>query len=347
MKVLLIKTSSLGDLIHTFPAITDAHMAVPNLQIEWVVEEAFQDLPLLHPAVKKVHPIALRRLRKRPLALFFSSALRQWRKNLASDYDLIIDAQGLMKSAWIAKQVKGSIRAGFANPREFLARFSYHKRFYVDKHLHAIARLRLLFSNIFNYSIAANDPLRFGLQKLPQDPVVKNLQLPDSYWVFLHGTTWESKHWPTAYWIELAKRSVTQDMNVVLPFGNPAEQQRAEQIKVAVPQCIILPKMKLAELATVLAHSQAVISVDSGLGHLAAAFNKPVFGLYGATNTEKTGIIGENAINLTAQYPCSPCLLRICKFKGQQSIDPPCYQTITPNVVWEQIEKQWLTEKTE
>ena len=160
MRVLLIKMSSIGDIIHTFPAVTDAARAVPDLQLDWVVEDGLQEMPAWHPAVHRVVPIGLRRWRRSPLKTLRSGDPQSWREALRqTHYDAVIDAQGLYKSAMVARLADGP-RHGFdmASAREPVAALAHGHRHRVPKGRHAVWRLRRLLAAVLSYDEPATPP---------------------------------------------------------------------------------------------------------------------------------------------------------------------------------------------
>jgi len=332
MKVLLIKMSSMGDIIHTLPALTDAGKAIKNISFDWVVEENFQEIPTWHPLVKNVIPIALRRWRKNIFSKKTFSEIKKFKNKLRENqYDLIIDAQGLLKSAIITRFAKGN-RAGlnYQSAWEPLASLVYHHKYSVDEHQHAIVRVRKLISQTLHYQMPNTIP-DYGLS------IPKTNQEP--YLVFLHGTTWNTKHWPESYWAALAHLAVSHKMKIKLPWGNQNEKLRAERIASASSHVEVMPSLQLKEMAQVLANAQAVISVDTGLGHLAAALNVPTIALHGPTDPELTGILGARQKNLKVNFPCSPCLARECHYQAgkMHEITPPCFTTLSPELVWAEL----------
>jgi heptosyltransferase-1 len=337
MRVLIVKTSSLGDIIHTLPALSDAVKAHPTIQFDWVVEESFQNIPRWHSSVNLVLPIAFRRWRKR---WFHSRAdiTKRLQAIRNHSYDRIIDAQGLLKSALMTRIARG-VRTGFCqkSAREPLARLFYQQRYTVPWSQHAVSRTRALFANALGYDIPQNLPdYGIDVSRLPA------FSHSTPYYVFLHGTTWATKHWPEQYWISLASKIIERGDSVFLPWGNQAERERAERIRAAVtiPGAVnILPNMTLEEIGGVLANAKAIVSVDTGLGHLAAALAVPTVSLYGPTAAQKTGLFGQHQLHLSANFPCSPCFERSCLYKGDKSIDPPCFATVSPDNVWQHLEK--------
>jgi heptosyltransferase-1 len=334
MKILLIKTSSLGDVLHTFPALTDLQQHFPKAEVTWVVEEAFASIPTWHPLVKKVIPIALRRWRKH-LSRQTGSELKAFLHILRIEkYDYILDAQGLLKSAIVSRLARGP-RYGLDrhSAREPLASFFYQHKIAVSTELHAILRLRHLFAKSLAYQF---DPvqLAYGIT-LPLSPV--NLNVPQPYVIFLHATTWETKLYPEVSWRGLVGLAIKQGYAVVLPWGNPEEKLRSERIAKDFPACEIPPKLNLSEVAGLLQGARGVIAVDTGLGHLAAALSVPTVSLYGPTNPARTGTIGKYQVHLAATFECAPCLQKQCTYRGESVVFPACFGSLAPAKVWERF----------
>lgn len=349
MRLLIVKTSSLGDVIHTLPALTDAQQACPELTVDWVVEEAFAEVPGWHPAVKTVIPVAIRRWRKSWLQSLRSGEIARFRQQLrATQYDLVVDAQGLLKSAMIAIQAKGSLTGLDKNSiREPLASLFYQRRIAVSKEQHAVQRVRELLSQAMSYSYD-HSAIDYGLRLPAASHQVKELSGQPSI-LFLHGTTWASKHWPVEYWLDLARIAVSKGFHVLLPWGNLQEQERAKEIAAVAPEaCRVLEKCGLTELALYMSQCVGVVSVDTGLGHLAAAQNLPVVSLYGSTNPSLSGTFGYHQLHLKSDLPCAPCMKRECHYRGEAQMDtlsdgtnlvvePACYRTNPPSAVWDHL----------
>ncbi|MCQ4256970.1 lipopolysaccharide heptosyltransferase I [Stutzerimonas stutzeri] len=299
MRVLLVKTSSLGDVVHTLPALTDAQRAVPGIQFDWVVEEGFAEIPAWHPAVSQVITVAIRRWRKHPLQTLRSGEWRRFKSRLRETrYDLVIDAQGLLKSAWLTRYVKAPV-AGLdrESAREPLASRFYGRRYAVARDQHALERVRQLFAQALGYqmpgTIADYGLVRSQLATPGEQP----------YLLFLHGTTWPSKHWPEAYWRELAERMSEFGWSIRLPWGNADEKARAERIADGIASVSVLPRLNLGGIAKVIAGARACVAVDTGLGHLAAALDVPSISLYGPTLPGRVGAYGRSQVHLCASGP--------------------------------------------
>ena len=292
--------SSLGDVVHALPAVTDA--SVIGAQIDWVVEEAFADIPALHPGVHRVIPVAWRRWRKN-LRASTDEMSAFYRELRAQSYDVVIDSQGLIKSAAVALLTHGA-RHGFAFTvaREPWSAFAYQHHHAVATGQHAIDRQRRLFAESIGY-------------ELPDTRAVSGLEsiASTSHQVFLlHGTTWQSKHWPLMMWQALAQQISAQGYDPVVTWGNAQEFERAKAI-VSASGATLLERQSISELTGRLAKAAAVIGVDSGLAHLSAALGTPTVGLYGPTDAVLTGCRGLRSTCLQAELPCAPCLDKICR----------------------------------
>ncbi len=294
-RVLFVKLSSLGDVVHHFPAVTDLAAHLPGVEVTWAVEEAYADLVRLHPAVREVVPVGLRALRSRPLDggswSRFSTARRRLR---SGGWDYVIDTQGLMKSAWVARQAPGP-RFGpdRASAREKLAARQYDVGIAVPRGLHAVERNRLLVAGVFGYALAA--PADYGLALSPERPAFAPA---GPYAVFLHAASRADKRWPEERWVALGRTLAERGLGVVLPGGTVAERSAAERIARAVPGAVSLPALDLPDIAALLGHAWLAVGVDTGLTHLAVALDRPTVGLYGATRPELTGLHGERCLNL-------------------------------------------------
>lgn len=336
MKILLIKLSSLGDLIHTFPALTDALHHDPTLEVTWVVEQAFADVPLWHPAVKKVIVAPLRKIKKNCWSL---NALKRM-KNLigqlhAEHYDLAIDAQGLYKSALLMRCVKGE-KLGYAKgcARESVW-WLYQKRIAVDRNQHAIFRTKALLAGALNYVVSTM--VDYGLKSSPPSAGEVEQREGGGAILFAHGTTWPSKHYPDDLWKELVRLATDAGYEVWLPHVTDAELKRAQFLKIN-DQVKILPKMSLSEIKATLQKVRGVIAVDTGLAHIAAALSIPCVTLYGPTDPRKIGTLGQNQVHLSAQFACAPCHGKMCTHPDRnKEPNPPCFGTLSPDIIWKAI----------
>jgi heptosyltransferase-1 len=301
MQILIVKTSSLGDVVHTLPAVSDAARAVPALRCDWLVERAFAEIPAWHPAVARVIQCDLRGWRRNPGEALFGGQWRAFRAELRqTPYDLVLDAQGLIKSAWLARQARGPLAGpDRVSAREPLAAAFYQRGYAIPRHdaghaVHAVERSRRLFALALGYPLPGTPP-DAGLR--PERFPAPELDGP--YAVFLHGTTWSSKRWPLQQWSALGAWLAARGLRVVLPWGSEAERADAQQIAAACGG-LVLPKLGLTALAGWLARARLCVGVDTGLAHLAAALGTPQLTLYGPTLPQLTGAVGANQVWLSS-----------------------------------------------
>lgn len=328
-RILIVKLTSLGDLIHTLPAISDVHRIYPDLAIDWMIDESFQEVALFHPAIRRI----------------YTTNHRKWLKNWSSvqshhaiyklltcvrktKYDLIIDAQGNYKSAFLTLFSKGR-KAGYdrLSAPEKVASIAYHNGYFAPKVEHAIHRLRRLFSLALSYPFPLTDP-DYGIDiKRFSEPSVP---LPADYVTFIHSAGWQTKLWPESHWQDLIQQTIESGYKVLLPWGSPVEEERAKRLQIS-KDAIVLPKLTLKELGYILQKSKAAVSVDTGLSHLAAALNIPCIDLYGPTPPNLIGAFGKNQLHLQSNLPCTPCNKKHCKLKT----DPPqCLASLSPSHVF-------------
>ena len=295
LRILLVKTSSLGDVVHNLPVVSDIRRHAPDAAIDWVVDEAFAAIPRMHPRVRRVIPVALRRWRRALLGSNTRTEICSFLGKLrACEYDAIIDTQGLLKSALVARAARGMCYGlDWHSSREPL-RFLYDRTFRVPWTRHAVARNRSLAAQALGYTPSAE--VAYGIA--PQRRAFSWLPAA-RYAVLLHATSAERKLWPETDWIGLGKYLFSSGIFCVLPWGCNAERGRSERVAAAITDAIVPPALELEEVAALLAGAQGVVGVDTGLTHLAAALYVPTLGIYCATDTAATGIHGcPRAMNL-------------------------------------------------
>lgn len=289
--ILFIKTSSLGDVVHHMPALTEARRQRPDARFAWVVEEAFAPLARLHPAVDRVIPVASRRWRSALLspATFremggFARALRE------TAYDEVIDTQGLLRTALISRVARGH-RHGYdaASIREPLASRFYDVRHSVSRSEHAIARNRALTGRALGY--APQGEIDYGLSRLALAPPAAA-----PYAVLLHATARQSKEWPEADWTAVARALLVRGLTPMLLWGNEAERLRAVRLAAGVPGAQVPHRRPLDEVARLIAGAHVVIGVDTGLLHLAAALGVPLVAIFVGSEPGLTGPRGAGPI---------------------------------------------------
>jgi lipopolysaccharide heptosyltransferase I len=335
MRVLIVRLSSMGDVVHTLPALTDAAKANPAVRFDWAVDEAFADIPAWHQNVEKVFPVSLRRWRRGLKSASGRAEVKAFLRSLRSQtYDAVIDLQGEFKSAFVARLAKGR-RFGYdgASAREWGAHAIYQNKFEVPQGIHSMARMRKLLAQAFSYSYDEHS-VDYGIQveRLPPP-----LPLKKPYVVFIHNTSWESKNWPESYWRELAERVAEAGFSIVLPWGSEAERERAARIAGAEPNSIALPKLSISEKASIIGAAAATVGLDTGLSHIAAALGVPSVTLYGATDPNLCGAIGAHQIHLQSTFECVKCHETTCSF-ANSTFKPACFENVGPSRVWTELQ---------
>jgi len=289
MHLLLVKTSSLGDVIHNLPVVSDLRRAFPEATIDWCVEESFAEIPRLHPEVAEVIPVAIRRWRKHLGSMQTWSEMRAFRRRIKTTaYDAVLDTQGLIKSGLICRLAYGT-RYGYAAEvaRERHAARFYDKTFVIPPNAHAVVRNRWLGAAAFDYPV--DFPLDYGI-------AAPEIDLPwltaEHHAVLLTATSRDDKLWPEAHWIALGQSLKKRGLSPILPSGSAAERARAERIAAAIPGAVVAPRLNLRELAALIGRATLAVGVDTGLAHLATALRVPTIALYVATDPALTGVLG-------------------------------------------------------
>ena len=287
-RILFVKTSSLGDVVHNCPAVSDVARQVPGAIIDWVVEEPFDEVAALHGAVRRVIPVAIRRWRGELLEPATWTGFAQFRAALrAETYDSVIDSQGLVKSALVSMLARGR-RHGFdrASAREpFAARF-YEQTHAVDAGLHAVERNRRLAAQALGYRLEGG--CDYGLRVSGEAP----MRARSPYALLLTMTSREDKLWPEEHWRALGGALEARGIHCLLPWGTEEERRRCARIATAIPGAVVPRRMAIAELARLAAGAHCVVGVDTGLAHLSAAFGVAVVGIYVGSDPALTGLYG-------------------------------------------------------
>jgi heptosyltransferase-1 len=301
--ILFVKTSSLGDVVHNCPAVSDVARALPGASIDWLVEEPFAGIARMHRAVRRVIPVAVRRWRTsfwQPAVWSEIGALR--RALHAERYDAVLDTQSLLKSAFLAGLASGP-RHGMdrASAREGLAALFYNHRHAVPRELHAVERNRRLAAAALRYTVEKNS-LDYGMKAPAAE---KSDQV-----VLLTMTSRADKLWPDAHWIELAR---ALGAPAILPWGSAAERARAQRIASSVPGSRVAEKMSLEQLARLFAGARGVVGLDTGLTHLAAALGVPTVGIYCGSDPSLTGIHGAPLARNVGAAARSPAVSEVLK----------------------------------
>lgn len=305
--VLFVKTSSLGDVIHHMPALTEARRHHPGHRFAWVVEESFAPLVRLHPAIDEVIPVASRRWRRSPPGPSMWSELTTfWHALRARRYDAIIDTQGLIRSAMIARAARGR-RHGYdaASIRERAASLLYDVRYSVARGQHAIVRNRELTGLALGY-VPEGSP-DYGLDRT-------KLSAPSAgrYAVLLQATAQREKEWPVEHWIALGQALCARGVQVVLPWGNARERERSSAIAAVLPNADVPDLQPLDAVARTIAGASLVVGVDTGLLHLAGALGVPLAAIFVGSEPGLTGPIGQGSIIVVGdkgEIPSAPAVI--------------------------------------
>jgi len=284
LNILLVRVSSLGDVLHNLPIVADIHRHFPDAQVDWVVEEGYVSLVKLNPHVRKVIPFALRRWRKGLGDAAVRAELRGFFRDLrAEQYDYVFDTQGLIKTGIVmacARTRPGGQKVGLANGTEDsgyegVSRIFHNRSIPVEPRTHAVARGRQVVAAVLGHAV--DTPPDFGLPA-PERSARPAWMPPEDYAVFFHGTARDAKKWPTAHWIALGQ--ALAPMTVLLPWGSPREKEEAKRLAAALPNARVLPRLSMMDAVELARHAALAVGVDTGLTHIAAAFVRPTVELY-------------------------------------------------------------------
>lgn len=297
-KILIVRVSSLGDIVHNMPAIADIRRLHPDAQIDWLVEESFTDLVELVDGVRRAIPFSLRRWRKRLFSLDNWREIQRFRRALAAEkYDLVIDCQGLIKTAWVASWARGTL-VGLGNRTdgagyEWPVRVFYNKRVPIEPRTHVVERTRqLVAAALGDPHPEATDTIAFGIDTRRAALALSqaDLNLPVPYVVFVHATSRADKQWPDTAWIELGQTLIRHGVSIVLPWGSDAERETSDKLaKEFGAAAVVPPKLSLPAVVGLIDGAAATVGVDTGLVHIAAALKRPTVELYNFSTAWRTG----------------------------------------------------------
>lgn len=316
MKILLVRVSSLGDVLHNLPMVADILRHHPQATIDWVVEEGYVSLVRLNPRVRKIIPFALRRWRKGLRNPSVRAEIKAFLRTLREEeYDFVFDTQGLLKTGIVmgaARVKRGGRKVGLANGSEGsgyegISRLFHTESIPLDPRTHAVARGRLVAGTALGYPVdTAPD---FGLP--PPTAAQRPDWLPaEDYAVFFHGTARDAKKWASANWI--ATGLALAPMPVLLPWGSEAEKREAEALAAQLPNARVLPKLSMMDAVTLAQQAALAIGVDTGLTHIAAAFYRPTVEIYADSPKWKT------------EGNWSPCIVNL----GDKGVPPSSGEVI-------------------
>ncbi len=317
MKILVIKTTSLGDIVHTFPAVSQIHKHFPQAQIDWAVEEEFSSLPLLHHAVTNIRITKWRKWKREPFAVKRNYAQwRQLKQQLKEqDYDVAIDAQSLLKSALVGKGI-GAVFHGFAKGRDPFASLYYDEKHTItadelslyngqqghDGRQHKVPLMMKLCAASLGYAADISDcDYGIDLSRLKSKENQITSVSSTKQKVFLcHKASQKQKELPDDFWQDLIAVLSTSGYQCILPGHSDNERAHAHKLAEGYESnCDILPRLSIREIAQVMLNCNAVISLDTGLAHLATALGLRTIAIYLVSDPLIFGCYGNNAINLT------------------------------------------------
>ena len=324
MKILLVKLSSMGDIFHTYPAISDLQRQFPEAELTWLVDTSFKKIAGWHPFVKHLIDVPLRKIKKEGRGTNQKELTAALESISENDYDYVIDAQGLLKSAWLARKANGSRHGyGWSSAREPIASLFYRHKHRITKDAHAVDRTRQLFASALGYD---SQSLKFHGLTVHQWPQL-NASSAD-YGLIFPGTTWATKHWVPDYWFQFCEQ-VSSDMTIWVGWGSPDEQEFATELTRRFEHVNTFDHwLSLEDMAAWIAHAKWVVGVDTGFVHLASAMERPTVGIYGPTDPAKCGVLGPNNINANVSLACMPCHKKRCTNPGPAG-RPKCMEQLT------------------
>lgn len=291
LKLLIVKTSSMGDVVHALPAVTDLRRAYPDCAVDWLVEAPFAAIPALHPGVRRVIPLAWRKWRKALGQGATWQAIGAMRRALQAErYDAVLDLQGLLKSVLWGLQARGPLLGyGFGSIREPAAALFYRRRATVAREQQAVVRNRALAAAHLGYPLPTSTP-DFGLRA----PASAWLP-PGRYAVLIPCASRPEKLWPGADWAALGRHCAQLGWQPVLLWGSPAEQALAAGI---AAECdgLVPPFLSVGDCAAVLAGAEQIVGLDTGFTHLGAAFGRPTVGIYCDHEPGLAGVTGSGPV---------------------------------------------------
>jgi len=343
MRVLIIKVSALGDVVHTLPVLDYLRQVAPGIEIDWVVEEGNKDIIEGHPLLSKVHLVRTRVWRREPFSLKTWREVSRAKKELCErNYDIAFDLQGNFKSGLITWLSGAERRYGFDryNVRESLNLIFTNNQVPLRRQdTHVSARVLRVVSVPFGRDYPGMK-LSSEIYTAPEDDVQAEAflsTLSDGLvFLFHHGTTWTTKLWHEEGWVALGKLVLSRcpDATILISWGNDGERTAAERIASAVKGNVrILPKLTLKGLCAFLKKIDLVVGGDTGPVHIAAAIGTPTVSFYRATDAKRNGPRGESHLHIQSPLQCRACLRKEC------DRDRECRESITAEAIMKEIER--------
>ena len=302
MRILIVKMSSMGDVVHAQPLATDLRRVFPDARIEWVVEKPFQAICRLNPAVDEVIPISWRRWRKKLWAAAVRSEMAEFHRQITGEpYDLVLDCQGLIKSAVVTRMAPAVSRAGpaWAFAREPLASLAYDRKAVVPRDWHVVRRNRAIGAAAGGYAL--DWPADFGLEAPILDTDEAAWLPAEAYALLVTGASRDDKLWPEAHWVLVAQRLQQAGLALVWFWGTEAERLRAERLArlstqaagAAATPAVVPPFLTVYDAARVIAGAEVTVGLDTGFTHLAAALGRPTIAIFCDFDAVQCAVTGD------------------------------------------------------
>ena len=343
MRVLIVKMSALGDIIHALPVLDYLHQVSPGIEVDWVVEEPFRDVLEGNPLISRIHTVRTKVWRKSPLALTTLREVRALKKSLRErEFDLLFDIQGNLKSGLVCmvsgvkdrigfdrEGLQESVNLFFTTRQVPLRRQDYH---ITEQYLRVVS---VPFGRGFRGMQLCTD-ISTGTE---DDAAASALlaTLADGLTFFFHcGTTWQTKFWSETGWIELGRAVLERfpESNILFSWGNEAERQAVAAIAAAIgPGVRILDRYSLKGLTALLKKVDLVVGGDTGPVHIAAAVGTPTVSFYRASDGRRSGPRGEQHSIIQAPLQCTAC------FRTQCDRDRECRASITAEMMLRGIDR--------
>lgn len=317
-EILFIKTSSMGDVLHHMPAVTDARRRFPDARLSWVLDEIYAPLAALHPAVDEIVPIAVHRWRKRLLELPTWNEIREATSKLrARRYDAVIDTQGLVRTALMTKLIDGASHGYDADSiREPFATRFYDISHNVGWDLHVIARNRTLTGLALGYEPEGAPDYGFDRKFFAAEAA-------GPYAILFHATAKTNKEWPEDRWVEVGKALAARGLEVVLPWGNDTERARSERLAAQIENARVPDLKPILEVGKLIAGAQIVVGVDTGFLHIAAALGVPVVAVFTIVKSHTAIPLGPARVEMVGAENGIPDVADVIAAIDRGNADPP------------------------
>lgn len=324
-RILLIKPSSLGDIVHAMPVVAAVKQQWPSVHVTWLVKRQWADIVQRIEEVDAVWPVD-------PAV---ASWVRQAMALRAQQFDVVIDLQGLLRSALVARATGCVQRVGFANGREGSPWLYTHRVAVPTPDMHAVHRYLLAVSAL---GISVQGEPQFRFRRPPQDVTAlrelfrrKGIDL-DAPWVAMNvSARWQTKRWPASSFAAAATQLAARGIGPLVVIGGPEEREVSEQVRslASCPMVDLTGHTAIGVLPALLSKACVLITNDSGPMHVAAAVGTPVVSLFGPTSAVRTGPYGMRHTVLTQDLPCRPCFSRVCR----NAVPMECLASISPEQV--------------